>query len=118
MWSLAFLWCFTGITSVFLEPEFGFNLLSQVGVTGVLADFAVYGGGILDFIIGLWLLSFYKLKNCCIFQIAVIAIYTALLTIVDANFWLHPFGPVTKNIPIIVLILFVYKADESKQRPK
>ena len=44
-------------------------------------------------------------------QVAVIALYTTILTVVDMSFWLHPFGLITKSIPIIVLIGYVYIAN-------
>jgi hypothetical protein len=50
----------------------------------------------------------FQLRLCCIVQIVVIVIYTLLLTVIDASMWLHPFGPLTKNLPIIILIMYVF----------
>jgi hypothetical protein len=112
-YSLAFLWIFTGLTSVYFSPEIGYEVLANANVTGSLADVSIYAGGILDIILGLWLITPFKTKLCCIVQVSVITIYTVLLTFIDASFWLHPFGPITKNIPIIVLIGYVYASDVS-----
>lgn len=106
--SLAFLWVFTGITSTCFSPEVGYEILASASITGLMADVSVYAGGALDIVIGLWLLSSIKLRLCCIVQVVIIALYTMLLTFIDPSFWLHPFGPITKNIPIIVLIAYVY----------
>ena len=108
-YSLAFLWIFTGLTSVYFSPEIGYEILANANVTGALADVAIYAGGILDIVLGLWLITSFKTKLCCITQISVITVYTILLTFIDASFWLHPFGPITKNIPIVVLIFFLLK---------
>lgn len=116
--ALSFLWIFTGLTSIYFHPEVGYQILSNANITGTLADISVLGGGALDIILGVWLLTNYRTKLCCIIQIAVISIYTLLLTIIDASFWLHPFGPLTKNIPIAVLILFLInqtKTENSKR---
>ena len=78
--------------------------MANADITGSLADRAVYAGGILDILLGLWLMTSFKTKLCCIVQISVIVTYTVLLTFIDASFWLHPFGPITKNIPIIVIV--------------
>ena len=110
--ALSFLWSFSGLTSIFFAPEIGYKLLSDAGVSGLLADWAVYGGGLLDIALGIWLLSSKWLRLCCVIQIVLIVIYTLLLTIIDASYWLHPFGPLTKNIPIGVLILVVYKSGQ------
>lgn len=107
-YSLAFLWIFTGITSIYFSPEVGYEILSSASITGLMADVSIYAGGALDILIGLWLLSSIKIRLCCIIQVVVIVLYTVLLTFIDMSFWLHPFGPITKNIPIIVLIAFIY----------
>ena len=99
-YSLAFLWIFTGLTSVYFSLEIGYEILANANVTGSLADVAIYAGGILDIVLGLWLITSFKTKLCCITQISVITVYTILLTFIDASFWLHPFGPITKNIMI------------------
>jgi hypothetical protein len=108
IYSLSFVWIFTGLTSIFFSPDIGYDILASANITGVLADIAVYSGGVLDILLGLWLLLGKRVKLCCVCQIAVIVIYTILLTIIDASFWLHPFGPLTKNMPIMVLICLVY----------
>ena len=106
-YSLAFLWIFTGLTSIFFSPEIGYELLANADITGSLADIAIYAGGILDIILGLWLMTSFRIRLCCIVQISVISIYTVLLTFIEPSFWLHPFGPITKNIPIVVLIFLI-----------
>jgi len=110
IYSLAFLWFFTGLTSMYFSPEIGYEILASANITGSMAGFSVYAGCGLDIVLGLWLLTSVKTKLCCIVQVATIALYTLILTVVDASFWLHPFGPITKNIPIIVLIGYVYIA--------
>ena len=108
-YSLAFLWLFTALTSSIFAPEVGFAIIAKAQITGLWADIALYGGSILDGLIGIWLLSNYKMRWCCNVQLMVIAVFTLLLTIIDYSFWLHPFGPVTKNIPIVVLIVYMRK---------
>jgi hypothetical protein len=108
IYALAFLWIFTGLTSIYFSPEIGYEILASANITGSMADFSVYAGGALDIVLGLWLLTSVKTKLCCIVQVAVITLYTIILTVVDVSFWLHPFGPITKNFPIIVLIYFIY----------
>ncbi len=107
-YSLAFLWFFTGITAIYFSPEIGYEILAKSSITGVMADVSVYAGGALDIVIGLWLLTSIKIRLCCIIQVVIIAVYTVLLTFIEPSFWLHPFGPITKNIPIVVLIGYVY----------
>lgn len=110
--SLAFLWIFTGLTSLFFAPEIGYEILESGGVTGQLADFCLVSGALTDIFIGLWVLS-NKFQTLCFYvQVGIILIFTLLLTIIAPAFWLHPFGPVTKNIPIIVLICATYSYND------
>jgi len=106
-YSLSFLWIFTGITSIFFSLDIGYDILANAEITGSIADIAIYTGGLLDIALGLWLMTSFRTTLCCVVQISIIIIYTVLLTIIDANFWLHPFGPITKNIPILVLIFLI-----------
>jgi len=102
--SLAFLWIFTGITSVFFMPEFGYDVLAKKNTTDAFATFFVYGGSALNLIVGVWLLTRWKIKLCLLLQALIIIVYTLMLSFYDPAFWFHPFGPVTKNIPILALI--------------
>lgn len=114
IYSLAFLWIFTGLTSIFFSPEIGYQILVGANINATLADISVIGGGALDIALGLWLLTSFRIKLCCLIQVAVIVSYTVLLTFIDASFWLHPFGPITKNFPILVLIIIVYSGHGRK----
>jgi len=114
-YSLAFLWLFTAISSVFLAPEIGYGILKSAGIVGLLADLLVIGASLLDVALGIWVLSARSHRYCCICQIGLIIIFTILLTLIDASFWIHPFGPLTKNLPIIALILMIYLRDPKIQ---
>ncbi len=112
--SLAFLWVFTGLTSLFFSPNLGFNLLESVNIMGSNATLLVYSGAFLNITLGVWLLLSWKTKLCCTIQFFTIITYTTLLSIIDASFWLHPFGPLTKNLPILVLTLMVLTNENVK----
>ena len=47
-------------------------------------------------------------------QLAVIIAYTAIITVWLPEFWLHPYGPVVKNLPVMVAIWLLY---ELERRP-
>jgi hypothetical protein len=106
--SLSFLWIFTGITSVFFAKDIGYEVLEQGGITGPLANFCILIGSSLDVLIGFWILLKWKMKFCYMLQLIVIVSYTLMLTTIEPSYWLHPFGPLTKNIPLLVMIYFLY----------
>lgn len=105
LFSLSILWIFTGITSFYFSPEIGYEILAKAGIKDFTAELLLVSGSILDILIGFWLLSKYQLKWCLKFQVSVIIFYSILLSFIAPEFWLHPFGPITKNLPIIALIL-------------
>ena len=107
--SLSFLWISTGITSLFFAKDIGYEVLAQGGITGGLADVALISGSLLDIAIGIWLLTNRQLRVCYLLQLAVMTTYTLLLSVIAPHFWLHPFGPLTKNIPIAVLVFYLYR---------
>lgn len=103
-YSLVVLWIFTGLTSLFWGSAIGYEILAQAHIVGNLADWAVLSGAGLDIFIGLWLLSGKRRRLCYFVQIGVILIYSILLTLIAPEFWLHPFGVLTKNLPILALL--------------
>lgn len=111
--SLAFLWIFTGLTSLFFSPELGYELLANVNIMGARAKLLIYSGAFIDIALGIWILSSWKVKLCCSLQFLTIITYSILLTLIDASYWLHPFGPLTKNIPILVLITIIFADNTS-----
>lgn len=111
--SLSFLWIFTGLTSLFFEPDFGYQVLARANVSGLLADIAIVGGSVLDIALGIWLLTQWRERMCCIVQATTIVLYTTLLSVIDPSYWLHPFGPLSKNLPILVLISIIYSANDN-----
>ena len=114
--ALSALWIFTGITSAFLSPEIGYEVLAKGGVTGGHAALLIYLGSGLDIAIGIWLIIGKSLRCCYLIQLALIVCYTFLLTYFDYTYWLHPFGPLTKNIPIIILIYFLYSEEKNGKK--
>ena len=110
-YTLAFLWLLTAWTSVFGDYQFGVETLNQAGITGSFADFLILGGAATDLLIGLWVLSGKaRLWNYRI-QILTIVTYSLLLTVIAPEFWLHPFGPLSKNLPILALLLLLQASE-------
>jgi uncharacterized protein YbjT (DUF2867 family) len=105
--ALAFLWIWTGIVSLGLYPVAGsYALLAGVGLTGVAATVALYGAAVLDLLLGaltLWAPPRWR-RSVWLAQLALISGYTAIITIFLPEHWLHPYGPISKNLPIMAAI--------------
>jgi DoxX-like family len=115
--SLSLLWLFTAASSFWWGRAIGYEVLATQEITGAFADLCINAGSLVDAVIGLWLLTAYKLQWCYRAQLIIILSYTILLSIIDPSFWLHPFGPLTKNIPLLVFIFWLSKTESNPTKP-
>lgn len=103
--SLALVWIVTGLLSLGLYPkDQSLALLADFGLQGMLAQLALYAGAGIDIALGLALIlaSPRWQQRVLGVQLAVMLGYTALITLRIPEWWLHPFGPILKNLPMLV----------------
>ena len=106
--SIAFLWIFTGIISAFVFPlEHSYAMLAKAGITKIWAPILLYAASATDIALGIATLLAYRLHLVGLIQISVILLYTFIITFSQPDQWLHPFGPVSKNLPLIVATLIM-----------
>jgi uncharacterized membrane protein YphA (DoxX/SURF4 family) len=106
--SIAMLWIVTGLTSVWGAPEIGYQILAQANITDRYADICIWLGSGVDIFLGCWILAGFKSRWCGWVQILTIIVYSIILTLIAPEYWLHPFGLLTKNLPILVLIYIAF----------
>jgi hypothetical protein len=99
----------SGIVSLGLYPvEESLALLRRVGVESKLV---LYGSAMLDIALGvatfLW-----NGKWLWRAQIALVLGYTAIISLFLPELWLHPFGPVLKNLPILAALALLHELAE------
>ncbi|WP_299197201.1 SDR family oxidoreductase [uncultured Amphritea sp.] len=103
---IALLWIMTGLCSLLLYPEVkSLDILSQAGIEGVPATLSLYMGGAIDLLLGLAMFSNRWMKPALIGQLLLTVTYTLIISCLLPELWLHPFGPVTKNLPLITATL-------------
>lgn len=108
-WSVAAVWLVTGVVSLGIYPvESSYALLARVGVTGTLAPVLLYGAAGMDLAFGLATLLLRKRRRLWLAQIAAIVVYSGIIAVKLPEFWVHPFGPLLKNVPLVALIAFLY----------
>jgi len=106
-WSIAFIWIFTGLTSAFFDLDSGYALMASGGFTGWQATVAIYAGATVDFTLGIMMIKHYRLRWIYSIQIMMMTGYMIAIAFIAPDQWLHPFGPVTKNFPLIAGTLFL-----------
>lgn len=113
--SLAVVWIVTGVLSLGIYPQQdSLSLLARIGIQGTPALAALYLGSTVDIAVGI-LTLFTRSKTLWKAQALLIIIYTLVISVWLPEFWLHPFGPVLKNLPILTLLWLLYKNEGIQQ---
>ena len=74
-----------------------------------MAAWALYGAALLDLALGAATLFLRRGRRpLWLMQIGLILGYTALITVWLPEYWLHPYGPVLKNLPMLAAIWMLY----------
>jgi hypothetical protein len=108
--AIAAVWLVAAAVSFGLYPlEDSVAMVERTGLHGALAVAAVYAGAGVDAFFGIATLLVRCGRYLWLAQIVVIVVYTIILTVALPETWLHPFGPVVKNLPLLVAILLVYR---------
>jgi len=112
--SIAFTWLSAGLVSAFLYPTAqSYAMLHTLGATDWIAPFLLYGAAGLDILLGLATLSARWVRLAGMMQIAVMLTYTAIITVFLPEYWLHPFGPVVKNLPLLAATLIMLAMEKN-----
>lgn len=110
--AIAAVWIATGIVSLGVYPVTdSFALLERAGVPAALRPLALYGAAALDLVLGIASLLVRRRRWLWLAQIALIVGYTAIITARLPEFWLHPYGPVLKNLPMLAALWLLLELD-------
>jgi hypothetical protein len=111
---LGFIWIVTGILSLGIFPQReSLALLDHVELHGTPALVALYGSASMDILLGVLTLT-HPSKLLWRSQAALVVAYSAIIAIYLPIYWLHPFGPILKNLPILLFLWFLDKYQENK----
>lgn len=112
--SLAVVWLVSGIVSLGLYPvQDSLAMLARVGIPAVLAPWMLYAASAADIVLGLATLAWPR-RRLWLAQIALVLGYTAVITLRLPELWLHPFGPIVKNLPFLAVLLMLCTFEEKR----
>lgn len=83
-----------------------------MGVEGRLAFTLVYAGAAVDLAFGIATLVLARRRRLWLAPMAVIVGYTLMISLWLPEFWLRPFGPIVKNLPLLAALLLLYELEE------
>jgi hypothetical protein len=111
--TLAVIWLVTGFVVLGIYPQHeSIALLRRVGLSGFPAVVALYAGALADVAFGILTLSM-RGKWLWASQACVVIVYTIIISIWLPEFWIHPFGPILKNLPILLMLWLLYKNEKA-----
>lgn len=111
--TIAFVWIFTGIVSAFVFPvEQSYAMLARAGIADTWQPLMLYAAATTDILLGIATLVCFKLRLVVFLQICVILLYSVVVSLWLPEHWIHPFGAMTKNLPLVVATLVMLVTEE------
>ena len=112
--SIAIVWIATAVVSAGLYPiEQSYALLAATGIPSALHPLMLYGAAGLDLAFGIGILVLRNRRWLWLAQAALIGFYTVVIAFKLPEFLLHPYGPLTKNLPMLAAIWLLYECEDT-----
>lgn len=114
-WSVVAVWLFTAAVSLHQWHGQSSALLSVAGIPpGHWRDGLIGGGAATDLLIGLWL---WLRPSRLAYGVALAGMVAMTLaaTVLLPDLWLHPLGPLSKNLPIAAALMLLMQSMEEKE---
>ncbi|BEV17700.1 SDR family oxidoreductase [Herbaspirillum sp. DW155] len=113
---IALLWILTAYASWFGWPHTqSLDWLAQCGLPHAWAEPALLGASLLDATIGVIVLV---ARRSWIWplQMTLVLGYTAIMSFCLPQFWMHPFGPLSKNLPLLALMFIMWRLTANSEK--
>ena len=111
--TLAIIWFATAIVSAFVYPQAdSLALLARVGFAGTPALVALYGAAALDLAFAVATLL-RPCRHLWLAQIGLVLTYSATVALALPEFLVHPFGPISKNLAVLTILIVLHSREVS-----
>jgi hypothetical protein len=112
--SIAVVWIFTAIVSAFVYPVAdSYELLARTGIPTGLRPMMLYGAAVFDLLLGLGIVLLKRRRWLWLAQLGLIGFYTVVIAWKLPEFLVHPYGPLTKNLPMLAAIWLLYALEDT-----
>ena len=113
--AIAAVWIATAIVSAFLYPPAdSYALLARTGIPETLRPPMLYGAALFDLLLGLGTLFLRRRRWLWRMQLALIGFYTIVIAFRLPEFLVHPYGPLTKNLPLLAAIWLLHELEKEE----
>jgi uncharacterized protein YbjT (DUF2867 family) len=118
--SLALVWLISGAVSFGLYPVAdSLALLARAGVPTAWQSTVLMAAAACDVVLGvLTVWPWRRTRWLWATQALLIGVYSAIITARLPEFWLHPFGPLSKNLPLLALLLLLWTLTPAARPPR
>ncbi|MFL6631294.1 MAG: SDR family oxidoreductase [Massilia sp.] len=114
--AIAIVWIATAIVSAFLYPAAAsYDLLGRSGVPESLRPLMLYGASVFDVLMGCGTLGLARRRWLWRMQLALIGFYTIVIAVRLPEFLVHPYGPLTKNLPMLAAIWLLHELEKEEK---
>jgi uncharacterized protein YbjT (DUF2867 family) len=111
--AIAAVWLATAVVSAFVYPaDASYDLLGRSGIPESLRPLMLYGAALCDLLLGLGTLFLRRRRWLWRVQLALIGFYTIVIALRLPEFLAHPYGPLTKNLPMLAAIWLLYELEK------
>jgi len=114
--SLILLWLWTGAVSLWELQGQSAELLRSAGLSQPLSQALILAGAGLDLLLGAALWRWHAARLYLAMGLAML-LMTLLGSLLLPSLWLHPLGPLSKNLPIAALLLLLFEDAQNHPRP-
>jgi len=115
--ALAIVWLAAAATSLGIYPRAdSYAMLARLGITGAAGPVALVGASLCDLALGLLTLACPPRWQRRLWQaqIVLIVFYSLAIAWALPEYWRHPFGPMVKNLPILVALGMLLVLDRGR----
>jgi uncharacterized protein YbjT (DUF2867 family) len=114
--SIALVWIATAIVSAFVYPAAdSYELLARTGIPEGWRPLMLYGASSFDMLLGLGILLLKRRRWLWLAQLGLIGFYTIVIAFRLPEFLAHPYGPLTKNLPMLAAIWLLYQLEDEEK---
>lgn len=114
--AIAFVWIWTAYVSAFAYPvDASCRLLERTGIPAALAPAMLYGACVLDLLFGIGSLALRRRHWLWFAQLGLIGFYTVVIAVRLPEFVWHPYGPLSKNLPMLAAIWLLYELEKTRR---
>ena len=106
--AVALVWIGSGVASLAYPVQESLALLARVGME---SELVLYGAAWLDIALGVAICLLKDRRWLWRAQMALIAGYSAAVALWLPEFWLHPFAPMLKNLPMLAAIVALHELE-------